>query len=317
MAELQNTFSWSFSAASDFEECRRKRYWSKYAMWGGWDPKASAVQKKAYQLNKMDNRYSIMGQAVEQSVMWALKEHQAGRTVDADQVYEHAARPYLNRCWKESRDQLWKQSPKKNCCLHEHYYPDPDRDPKEWVLAIAEQSKQCIRNFLDRVLPRLVHVKPGQEVDIATPDKGGDPEHFEFEGIKVYAIPDYVYREDGKWHIHDWKAGRAKKEHRDQLAMYGLWANIKHGIAPGDMVVLIEYLYEGQVACEPVTEEMLESAKQQIRSSVTDMADYLVGEDIKRNEALPKEDWDLALTASPCRRCKFYELCEPELNFEG
>ena len=65
MAELENTFSWSYSAASDFEVCRRRRYWSKYGKWGGWSPQASPEQRKAYQLDKMDNLYSLLGQAVD------------------------------------------------------------------------------------------------------------------------------------------------------------------------------------------------------------------------------------------------------------
>ena len=55
MAELKNTFSWSYSASEDFDACRRKRYWSKYGMWGGWDRNASNEQKAAYR------RESIVG----------------------------------------------------------------------------------------------------------------------------------------------------------------------------------------------------------------------------------------------------------------
>jgi hypothetical protein len=68
------------------------------------------------------------------------------------------------------------------------------------------------------------------------------------------------------------------------------------------------------MAYEQVTEDMLEAARESVNMSVTDMADFLVDEDIQRNEALPKEDWDLALEPRSCRMCKFYELCKPELG---
>ena len=88
MAQLINTFSWSFSAAADFDECRRRRFWSKYAMWGGWAKSAPAISQKAYMLNKMDNRYSIMGKAVEDSIMWILRQNQNGKICSAQDAYE-------------------------------------------------------------------------------------------------------------------------------------------------------------------------------------------------------------------------------------
>ena len=47
-------------------------------MWGGWEAAASDEQKTAYRLNKMDNRWGLMGQAAERAIMWVLKEHQDG-----------------------------------------------------------------------------------------------------------------------------------------------------------------------------------------------------------------------------------------------
>ena len=84
MAELKNTFSWSFSASSDFEDCRRKRYWAKYAMWGGWERNAEPLQKAAYRLTKMDSRFSLRGQAAEEAVLYALRETQRGNAVTVD-----------------------------------------------------------------------------------------------------------------------------------------------------------------------------------------------------------------------------------------
>jgi hypothetical protein len=315
MAELKNTFSWSYSAASDFDECRRKRYWGKYAMWGGWDARASEIQKKAYRLNKMDNRFSLQGNAVEMAIMWALKQHQSGRKVTTDEAYQEIARPYLNRCWKESRGGEWSKNPKRYCCLHEHYYAKGDAAAdKAWTAEVVNNVKTCVDNFLERVLPRLENVAPEQEVEIHTPDQGGDPESFVFEGIKVYAIPDYVYRDGDAWHIHDWKSGRQRDSHRNQVALYGLWANVKHGVSPEQITVYLEYLKDGVMAYEPVTGELLEGVRETLRGSVADMSDYLVDANRELNQALPKEEWELALSRRSCDRCDFFELCEPELK---
>jgi hypothetical protein len=317
MAELKNTFSWSFSAAEDFEECRRKRYWSKYAAWNGWAERAPERARTAYRLNKMESRFSLQGRAVEMAVLWVLREGQAGRRVSADEAYQQIARPYLNKRWKESRDKVWRANPKAHCCLHEHYYPDLHQTPeKEWTAALSERVTRCIVHFIEKVLPRLEHVRPEQEVAIATPGQGGDPEYVEWNGVKIYAIPDYVYRVDEQWHIHDWKTGKPKIEHKDQLAIYGLWAHLKHGVAPERITVYLEYLNEGIVAGEALTAGRLEEVRAFIRNSIADMSDYLEDGDLKRNAPLPQPDWDLAPTRGPCRTCNFYELCRPEFDME-
>lgn len=314
MGTLANTFSWSFSAAGDFDECRRKRYWAKYAMWGGWDRDASAEQKAAYRLTKMENRYSLLGNAVEQAVMWALRKGQANEPVTVEQAYEEVARPYLNGAWKESKEKQWKLRPKKYCCLHEHYYPRFAKAPdKEWTAGLVDRAKQCISNFVGSVLPELRHVSPADEVPVATVE-AGDPESFEFNGVKVYAIPDYVFRRDNRVHIYDWKSGKQRAKHMEQVALYGLWAHEKHDVPADRVTVHIEYLASDTREERGLSESVLDGVRERIAGSVQDMTEYLVDGDMARNEPVPREEWDLAPDQGPCRMCSFFELCEPELG---
>ncbi|MBN1674134.1 MAG: PD-(D/E)XK nuclease family protein [Kiritimatiellae bacterium] len=316
MAELTNTFSWSFSAAEDFEECRRRRYWAKYAMWGGWSRDAAEEPRTAYRLCKMENRYSLLGNAVEQAVMWVLRQKQAGRDATVEEAYQEIARPYLNRAWKESREKRWEQNPKKYCCLHEHYYATAGgNEPEEWTRTVAEHTRQCLANFIASVLPGLAQVRREQEIAVATVAQG-DPESFDFGGVKVYAIPDYVYRAGTAVHIYDWKAGKPRENHADQLALYGFWANTKHGIPAANIYVHIEYLLLDSREVRQLTEADLQGVEEKIRDSVQDMAEYLVNGDIRRNEPVPKQDWDLASSRGACRWCNFLELCAPELGQE-
>jgi predicted RecB family nuclease len=44
------------------------------------------------------------------------------------------------------------------------------------------------------------------------------------------------------------------------------------------------------------------------------MAEYLVDGNLQRNEALPKDDWEMSADMNVCRKCNFYELCKPELE---
>ena len=93
-----------------------------------------------------------------------------------------------------------------------------------------------------------------------------------------------------------------------------MWANVKHLVDPEKIFVYIEYLADGKIALAQLTPDDLESVRGKIRESVADMADYIVDGDIVRNEPVPKEEWDLTPDRGVCRRCNFYELCEPEFE---
>lgn len=313
MAKLQNVFSWSHSAAGAFETCRRKRYWSKYGAWGGWERDASPECRTAYRLNKMTNRFQLYGIAAEEAVMWMLKRHQEGvETTDAE-VFDTVARPLLRRAWDESKEGAWRKRAKA-ACLHEHYYPAfTDLADMEIMKQIAEVVKTCIANFRRTVLPELARVTPEMEVAIQTVGRG-DPEHFLWRGFKIYAIPDYVYVEDGVWHILDWKAGAPKPEHAEQIALYALWARERHGIPPEQVVLRLEYLGRGEHKTFAVTAEDLAGVEARIGESVQDMCQYLVEADPERNQALPRFEWDLCYDPGICRHCEFFELCRPELR---
>lgn len=314
MAELKNTFTWSFSAARDFEECRRRRYWAKYAMWGGWQKDATPLQKTAYRLTKMENQFSLKGNAVEKAVMWVLHKKQEGTDVTADEAYETVARPFLNNAWMESKKRMWELNPKKHCCLLEHYYNKLDTESQKALTErIINDTRKCIENFISLALPRLATVKPEQETPIATAS-AGDPEHFMFEGIKVYAIPDYVFATEGVTHIHDWKSGKPKEQHKDQLALYGLWGHLKHQLSPENIRLHIEYLLPGLVESAPFGEQDINSVSMKIKESVADMAEYLVDADTNQNQPLPQAEWDMAADPKTCGMCNFFELCKPELG---
>jgi hypothetical protein len=318
MAKLKNVFSWSFSAASDFEDCRRKRYWNKYGKWGGWDKNADPVQKKAYQLDKMDNLYSILGQAVELSIMHVLRQHQSGKSCDINTAYDQVAKPFMNRAWKDSKGELWKQNPKEYKCLREHYYKtlSPEQE-KELTVNIIKRTKTCIGNFIRKTLPRIMDITPNLELPVQTPEMRGDTEHFVYEGVKIYAIPDYTYRKDGIIHIHDWKAGKQKNAHKDQLAVYGLWADIKHRKDKEEICAYVEYLKDGKVLTSVMNDNDLLQIKNRIESSVADMTEFLIDANRERNEPLPKDEWEITTDGKICEYCNFYELCESELHTEG
>jgi len=313
MTKLINVFSWSHSAASNFVQCRRKRYWAKYGAWAGWERDASSECKTSYRLNKMTNRFCLYGVAAEDAVMWMLRQHQEGSSVTVQEAFDAVARPQLRKAWDESKGKAWAQRAKA-ACLHEHYYPQfSEISDREIMQVIADVVKTCLTNFQNDVLPMLSTIKREDEIDVAVVGKG-DPEHFMFEGVKIYAIPDYVFVRDGIWHILDWKSGKLKAEHMEQVALYALWAKVKHGISPDKIQLQLEYLQHSTRERFKVTDEDLEKVKDRIRESVQDMSQYLVEGDLSKNTALPKYEWDLCYEPSICHQCSFFELCEKELK---
>lgn len=313
MGKLENTFSWSFSAAEDFDECRRRRYWSKYGKWGGWDKNAAPMTRKAYQLDKMDNRWALMGHAAEAAIMRVLRQHQAGSPMDAESAFETVARPFLRQKWTESKRGEWKADPKKFCCLREHYYGTMG-DEKAVAEQISAQIRNCIAHFIEKVLPRIGGVTREQELEVRQPGAGQDAESILWNGIKLYVIPDYAYRIGGQFHIHDWKSGKVKESHREQLGLYALWAREKFGAKREDIFLYVEYLNEGLVAPFQMTAGDFEALEARIEASVAEMTEYLEDFDRGKNRPLPKEEWELASDPASCATCNFYELCKAELE---
>jgi len=285
-------------------------------MWGGWGRSADEVTQQAYRLNKMTNRWGLMGVATENTIMRVLRQHQADHPITAEQAYEAVARPFLRKCWGESKRGDWKRSPKKFCCLHGHYYGTM-LDEKEAGAQITKQIKLCTQNFIDKVLPRIESVTREQEINIHTPEMGGDPEHIFWNGVKIYVIPDYAYRIGNQMHIHDWKAGKIKASHRDQLAGYALWAEAKYKMNIEDIFLYVEYFHEGQVLPFQLTPEEFDEQKARIGKSVGEMSEYIVDCDRVKNEPIPKKEWELPTDSSTCTHCKFYELCKEEWAVES
>jgi CRISPR/Cas system-associated exonuclease Cas4 (RecB family) len=205
------------------------------------------------------------------------------------------------------------KNPKQFCCLHGHYYGTMD-DEKAAVGAIRDQVKNCIVNFTEKVLPRIGNITREQELPIRTPDMGGDPENMIWNGVKMYVIPDYAYRIGSVFHIHDWKAGKVKESHREQLGLYAIWAREKFRAKPDETFLYVEYLNEGTVAPFQLTDEDFQALENRVEESVAEMTEYLVDFDREKNIPLPKEDWELASDLSSCRTCCFYELCKDELE---
>jgi len=318
MSELKNTFSWSFSQEQDFNECKRKHFFNRYGMWGGWSSGASSDKRTAYRLKQMKNKWSLIGDAVETSVLEILERRRVGSPFSAETAMQNAM-SLLRAAWKEHTSEKWRVSPKKYTCIKELYYgqisPNSGSERDEWVSLVRGRTEICIQNFFAQILPHIPEITYEQIIPIARAGQG-DPEHFHLGGIKVYAIPDWVYKLEGRAFIHDWKTGIRRDRHKEQLAIYGLWLQRKHNIPLEEIELYIEYLESGEQTPVEYSLEIASSLCDRIISSVKEMKKYLADRDIEKNDPLPVESFPETEDLSRCKNCNFIELCGREFVTE-
>lgn len=312
MADLKNSFCWSFSQAKDFAECRRRHYWNRYGFWGGWEAMAPGPARTAYRLKQMKNKWSLIGEAVDTAITELVERSVAGAATDYDKALAKAQKS-LRDAWKQHQSEKWRSDPKRCVCIRELYYdeisPEPSTDRDAWVDSVKERTENSLLHFFSHVLPRLEGIRHTDMIPISRVAHG-DPEHFHLGQVKVYAIPDCAYRRDDRVVIHDWKTGVRREEHERQISIYGVWAQVKHA-APADTIDLcIEYLQSGETHPVPFDADTGHETSSFILESVNEMRTFLVERDIERNEAKPIEGFEKTDDLRKCRQCNYRELCD-------
>jgi PD-(D/E)XK nuclease superfamily protein len=205
--------------------------------------------------------------------------------------------------WKGSRAGVYRESPKR-AGLFEHEYGVPVRDA-EWQ-AIRDNVVRCLRNF--HRLPLLVDIK-------ATPVERWvlieDINAFDFEGIRVFAAPDFGYWSTAdRLQLVDWKTGGGGGEASLQLAGYALYALEVLRVDPSRVDLHEVNLREGKATTHPWDVGALDRVREHIRFSARGMKAYL--RDSARNLA-EETDFERAEDLRICRWCNFRQVCRPEL----
>ncbi len=311
MAELKNRFCWSFSQGKDFNECRRRHYWNRYGFWGGWDAMAPIEARTAYRLKQIQNKWSLIGEAVDRTIHEVIERAVVKAPISLDAALAKAA-GLLRAAWREHQSGKWRSDPKHCTCIRELYYNEVPAESSAgrtaWADSVKERTETCLRNFFEHVLPRLEGVTANDLLPIARAEQG-DPEHFHLGLVKIYAIPDCAYRSAGATVIHDWKTGIRRDEHRRQLAIYGVWAQSKHHVAPDHVTLLAEYLESGETSAQPFDDAAARATCDAIVASVNDIRKFIADGDTERNEPLPIESFPKTDDLKKCRNCNYRELC--------
>jgi CRISPR/Cas system-associated exonuclease Cas4 (RecB family) len=297
MGTLKSELTWSFSRDRLFKDCPRAYYYHYYASWGGWESYAPELSRKAYLLRNMQNLDTWIGDVIHQVLKWVLESKSQGTSIVHDEAL-NKVKQMLLKTWEQSRSKLWMNNAKHNLNLFEHYYSrELSREELSVKLAKAQRS---ITNFYGcGLLESLKDLSPEAFLKVDELDS------FSFEGIKIFAVPDFALKKD-TYKLYDWKTGKPSDKDVLQLSCYSLYASNKWNVQANNFQIVPVYLAEEVVSLIPVKLLDVEEVRKYIQESVNEMKACL--SDVAANKAdigkMPKtqETWR-------CKNCKFQEIC--------
>lgn len=291
--------SWSLSKQRLFEECKRKYYYKTFMAWRGWKSDATKLERRAYLLGKLQNIYSLSGQAIHEEIRKAIKT----KSFSVEDSFQNI-RKQLRQSWVDSVDHRedWEKWPKEYIMLSEIYYGRKDflRSKSKDIL---NRIKTSLENFAKSRSYRMV---VNDRVDVLEVDE--DFPSFEHEGVKVFSIIDFLYRdkETNTLVIVDWKTGQPNPD-RDplQLRLYTIYVLEKYDNVERIKCVN-EYLLQGKSEVYTFDEEQLSEMKDYISRCIKQMDDYLEDPEINK----PKDiSYFPAERSEKCAFCEFKEIC--------
>lgn len=306
---LTNDFSWSKSRQEKFHQCLRAYYLHYYRSWGGWEPDAPEDARRLYVLKKLSNRYSWAGRVVHQAIRHSLIGVRFGRSIDSTRTIERAHRLMQRDYLYSLRKRYWAEPYRRQFRgLVEHEYREPiPRD--EWRQNWENARSALSWFFQSRWMPLAQALKPEQwlEVDSANFEDSS----FVLEGVKAFAIPDFVYRDqDGAVTVVDWKTGKAHPGHGDQVLGYAMYVASRYQVPAENVRACLVYLNEGMEEPVRVDPEALRNFQDRFQLSVARMKSLLL--DPVRNHPHPESAFPMTSDLSLCARCAFRRICGRE-----
>ena len=301
MSTLANEFSWSHSRHETFQTCLKRYYFAYYASWGGWEDSAPARIRELYVLKRLSTRQQWAGNHAHQALEFLLKHARTDSPGDPAAQAEPRQIELMRREFRDSRAGTYRQNPARTLALFEHEYR-VEVSPEEWK-ATVDRVALAIRNFLASDLWRGLRELPS-DAFLSVERKA----HFVLDGLKVYAVPDLVVRQNGKVRIYDWKTGSTDlAEHRTQLGVYALLASDRWTADPSEIEAIAYNPVLDRQEPFAFSADDLETLRDFIRDSADEMLFPM--EDPGRNVAGDGSAFDCTENAEPCATCPFLRVC--------
>jgi hypothetical protein len=296
-------------------DCDRKLYWGSYGYWGGWNKGAPVEARTAYLLKKARSKFSLLGDALHSIASAVITAVQIGRDVDTALATAVIAQGNkARRIVDDAVARRWENDPKNKPAVLELLYKsdDPNDTPdgvKAWVgdriAGMTDHLMESQHIAAVREGAGIIEVETMHQVVVELDELR----------VPVWVQPDLVYGptqgKPGPTVVVDWKTGRERVEHEEQLYVYGLYANQELNRPAERISLAATYLEDGEEIVFPFSPTKLSKLRTRIGEAVHDRRRRVVGGDLARNEPLPMEDAfrQLPADARACRWCDFRRLC--------
>ncbi len=306
---LENVFSWSKSRAEQFDECRRKYFYDRYASWGGWDASAPKEARLAYILKNLKNRWAWKGETVHHIIEHTLKELRSGKAINPSEVSAHLT-DVMRANYRSSKSKKYLSDPKKSLGLFEHEYEKPVEDDV-WK-KIHDESDACLKHFLNSELYRELQMENKANWLVIE-----DLEEFEYDKAKIYVKLDFARKKNGLIEIYDWKTGKDENAATVQMGAYAIYAMKKWSVPLDQIRTFLFYLSSDKPVAKEhkLTEGLIEETKRIMSESIAGMREQLL--DPVRNIPKPREMFPFTENERFCNNCNFKKMCEkfaPQAN---
>jgi hypothetical protein len=305
---LTNDFTWSKSRHEKFQDCRRAYYLHYYGSWGGWEDQAPTDIRRLWVLKKLANRFNWAGNVVHAVIKDALLEVRAGRRPDAERAILWA-RGMMREDFRHSRARAyWRERRRLEFMgLMEHEYAEPLPDA-EWKRT-WEGVEWALRWFFQSSwLERAAALQPHQWLEV---DEGADHSWFELDGVKMFAIPDFAFRDEaGRITVVDWKTGAHHPGYTEQVVGYALYLAHRHRTEPHEIHCRLVFLNAGKEVEVPVDGAAVQRFGLHFRESVQRMRELLVN--AAANTPLDAAQFPMTDDLAQCARCAFRRACGRE-----
>jgi CRISPR/Cas system-associated exonuclease Cas4 (RecB family) len=303
MQELQNEFSWSKSRHEKFAECRRLYYFTYYGAWGGWKEDAPALTRELYLLKKLSNRYQWAGNLVHDAIRECLTLARGGAMPNLERT-QQLTLLRMRHDFRLSRDKRYRvivPYTRRPLGLVEHEYGEVVAN-EEWKRNADNALASLETFFRSPYLERARTLRPEQWLSIDELDA------FQLDGVRVFAAPDFAYREDdGSAVVVDWKTGRPREGEEEQVQGYVLFAQQKWGVDPARTTAKLVYLGAGTERAVQVDQVALDRFKSHFKVSVEGMRALL--EHPHQNQPRPIDVFPPTVERTRCTQCSFRRVC--------
>ncbi len=303
---LRNELTWSVSRHQKFAECRRAYWFHYYGSWGGWEPEATPSQREIYILKQLGNRFTWAGTIVHAAIRGTLTAIRAKRPVDPDKVLQRVHRVMRQDFVSSREKRQWRDAIRRDFNgLIEHEYGDAvstEAWHQSWLTV-----RDALQWFFDSKWPGLAQGLADDDWLEVDNQKLSESSHV-VHGVKVFSVPDFAFRHQGRVHAIEWKTGLDERSHELQVVGSALFIARKHAVQPSDIDASVVFLSRGTQQAVKVDQPAIARFHSTFFSSLRAMQSMLANP--KKNVAKSHHEFHPTANGALCARCPYRRPCQ-------